>query len=106
MNQPIVWIGAIAIIGLAILKMRRRKKPKSRIARLREGIEGVLDEAEDRTAELRKRADKMRGGARKRLQEEAHTLESRQKELRVRLDELKAEATRLFERDREKSRAS
>ncbi len=106
MNQPIVWIGAIALIGLAILKMRRHKKPKSRIARLREGIEGVLDDAEDRTADLRKRADRMRGDAKKRLQEEAQSLESRQKEIRMRLDELKTEATRLFEREREKSKAS
>ena len=61
--------------------MRRHKKPKSRIARIREGIEGVLDEAEDRTTDLRKRADKMRGEAKKRLQEEAQALESREKEL-------------------------
>jgi hypothetical protein len=99
-----IWIGAVALIGLVIFKMRRRQKPKSRIARLREGIEGVLDEAEDRTADLRKRADKLRGDAKRRLQDEAQTLESRQKEIRSRLDELKAEATKLFER--EKARAS
>jgi hypothetical protein len=83
--------------------MRRHKKPKSRITRIREGIEGVLDEAEDRTTDLRKRADKMRGEARKRLQEEAQTLESREKELRARLDELKVEAMRLFERQKSKA---
>jgi len=103
MNQSIIWIGAALVLGLAILKMRRRK-PKSRIARIREGIEGVLDEAEDRRTELRKRAEKMRGEAKKRLQEEAQALESREKELRTRLDELKTEATKLFER--EKSKAS
>jgi len=104
MNQPIIWIGAAFLVGLAIFKMRRHKKPKSRIARIRHGIEGVLDEAEDRTTDLRKRADKLRGDAKKRLQEEAQALESREKELRARLDELKAEATKLFER--EKSKAS
>ena len=104
MNQPIIWIGAALVLGLAIFKMRRHKKPKSRIARIRQGIEGVLDEAEDRTTDLRKRADKMRGDAKKRLQEEAQALESREKELRARLEELKTEATKLFER--EKSRAS
>ena len=104
MNQPIIWIGAALVLGLAIFRMRRQKKPKSRIARIRQGIEGVLDEAEDRTTDLRKRADKMRGDAKKRLQEEAQALESREKELRARLDELKAEATKLFER--EKSKAS
>ena len=103
MNQPMVWIGAIALIGLVLFKLRPRKKPKSRIARLRVGIEGVLDEAEDRTADLRKRAEKLRGEAKKRLQDEAKSLEAREKELRVRLDELKAEATKLFEREKAKA---
>ena len=103
MNQPIIWIGAVVVLGLAILKMRRHRKPKGRIARIREGIEGVLDEAEDRTSDLRKRADKMRGEAKKRLQEEAQALESREKDLRARLDELKAEATKLFEREKSKA---
>jgi LPXTG-motif cell wall-anchored protein len=104
MNQPMIWIGAALILGVAIFKLRRRKKPKSRMARLREGIEGVLDEAEDRTADLRKRANKLRGEAKRRVQEEAQGLESRQQELRGRLDELKAEATKLFEREKARAR--
>ena len=102
MNQSMVWIGVIAVVGLVLFKLRPRKKPKSRLERLREGIEGVLDEAEDRTVDLRKRAEKMRGEAKKRLQEEAQSLEAREKELRARLDELKAEATKLFEREKAK----
>ena len=104
MNQSAIWIGAFVVIGLIFFKMRRRKKPKSRIARLREGIEGVLDDAEDRTADLRKRAGKLRGEAKRRLQDEAQSLEARQQEIRSRLDELKVEATKLFEREREKAR--
>jgi hypothetical protein len=38
------------------------------------------------------------------VQEEAQGLESRQQELRGRLDELKAEATKLFEREKARAR--
>jgi hypothetical protein len=103
MNQPMIWIGAIVVFGLVLFKLRPKRKPKTRLERLRVGIEGVLDQAEDRTADLRKRAEKLRGEAKKRLQEEAQSLESREKELRARLDELKAEATKLFERERAKA---
>jgi hypothetical protein len=101
MKQPI-WIAGVVglVLGLAFLKMRRSRKPKSRLARIRESVESVLDEAETKTADLRKRANKMRGDAKKRMQEEAQTLEGREKELRQRLDELKTEATKLFERAR------
>jgi hypothetical protein len=101
MKEPI-WIAGVIglVLGLAFLKMRRSRRPKGRLARIRESVEGVLDEAEVKTADLRKRANKMRGDAKKRMQEEAQTLESREKELRQRLDEIKTEATKLFERAR------
>ena len=34
MNQSAIWIGAFVVVGLVLLGLRRRKKPKSRIARL------------------------------------------------------------------------
>jgi len=70
------------------------------LERLRETVEGALDDAEQRTQELRSRAKKMRGDAKKRLEEQAHEVEQRQHELRERLEELKSEASRLLERSR------
>jgi F0F1-type ATP synthase membrane subunit b/b' len=89
------------LIGIALfLGARRRKKKASPLVRLREGIEGALDDAEQRTHELRERARRLRGNAKKRLESQAHEVEERQKELRGRLNELKAEAGRLLERAR------
>jgi SMC interacting uncharacterized protein involved in chromosome segregation len=91
---------AFGLIGLVWMVNRRRRKKRTPLARLREGIEGALDDAEHRTQELRERARKMRGDAKKRIEAQAHEVEERQKELRGRLDELKAEAGKLLERTR------
>ena len=101
MKNSLPIIAAVGLIALALfLKGRRRKKKRTRFERLREGIEGALDDAEIRTHELRERAKKVRGEARKRIEAQAREVEERQKELRGRLDELKSEATRLLERAR------
>ena len=100
MNNALPFIALAGFIVLAlVLKGRRRKKPTA-FERLREGIEGALDDAEHRTQELRERAKKMRGDAKKRIEAQAHEVEERQKELRGRLDELKSEAGKLLERAR------
>lgn len=96
---PFLAVGALVVLGI-ILRSRRRKKKQTPFGRLRENIETVLDDAEQRTAELRERARKLRGEAKKRLEAQAHDVEERQKELRGRLNELKAEAGRLLERAR------
>jgi len=100
MKNALPLVAVVGLIALVlVLKGRRRKKPTA-LQRLREGIEGALDDAEHRTQELRERAKKMRGDARKRIEAQAHEVEERQKELRGRLDELKAEAGKLLERAR------
>ena len=100
MNNALPIIVIAGLIGLAlVLRTRRRKKPTP-FERLRENIEVALDDAEQRTQELRERARKLRGDAKKRLEAQAHEVEERQKELRGRLNELKAEAGKLLERAR------
>jgi len=100
MKNALPLVAAIGLIALAlVLKGRRRKKPTT-LERLRLSVEGALDDAEHRTQDLRKRAKKMRGDAKKRIEAQAHDVEERQKELRSRLDELKAEAGKLLERAR------
>ncbi len=96
---PIFAVVGVVVFLLAVKGRRKRHKP-TRFERLREGIEGALDDAEQRTHELRERAKKMRGDAKKRIEEQAHEVEEHQKELRGRLDELKAEAGKLLERAR------
>ena len=101
MKNALPILAIAGLIALAMfLKGRRRKKKRTAFERLREGIEVALDDAETRTHELRERAKKMRGDAKKRLESQAHELEERQKELRGRLDDLKTEAARLLERAR------
>lgn len=101
MNNSLPIIAVVGLLALAFfLKGRRRKKKRTRFERFREGIEIALDDAEARTHELRKRAKKVRGEARKRIEAQAHEVEERQKELRGRLEDLKSEATRLLERAR------
>ena len=94
---PIIAVAGLIALAL-FLKGRRRKKKRTAFERLREGVEGALDDAEARTHELRERAKKMRGEAKKRIEAQAHELEERQKDLRGRLDELKTEATKMLER--------
>jgi hypothetical protein len=57
----------------------------------------ALSEADSRTRDLRKRAAKLKGDARERLNERVQELEKRQKELRGRLEEIGAEARRVVE---------
>jgi DNA anti-recombination protein RmuC len=97
---PIVAVVGLLTFGLMLRSRRRRKKKPTAFERLREGIEGALDDADQRTQELRERAKKLRGDAKKRIEAQAHEVEERQKELRGRLDELKAEAGKLLERAR------
>jgi hypothetical protein len=91
---------AFGLLGLVMVMKRRRRKKRTPLERLRDGIEGALEDAEHRTQELRERARKMRGDAKKRIEAQAHDVEERQKELRGRLEELKAEAGKLLERAR------
>jgi F0F1-type ATP synthase membrane subunit b/b' len=100
MKNVVPMIMALGLVGvLLLLKGRRRRKPTA-LERLRESVEGALDDAEVRTQELRSRARKMRGDAKKRIEAQVHEVEERQKELRGRLDELKQEAGKLLERAR------
>jgi TolA-binding protein len=94
---PIIAIVGFVVLLFAVRGRRKRHKP-TRLERLRESVDAALDDAEVRTRELRTRAKKMRGEAKKRIEEQAHDVEERQKELRGRLDELKAEAGKLLER--------
>jgi LPXTG-motif cell wall-anchored protein len=101
MNNALPFIIVAGLLGLALfLGVRKRRKKAGPLERLRENIEGALDDAEHRTHELRERARKLRGDAKKRLETQAHEMEDRQKELRGKLNELKAEAGRLLERAR------
>jgi TolA-binding protein len=100
MNNAIPFIALAGLVMLALVMKGRRRKPATTFDRVRMGIEGALDDAEHRTHELRARAKKMRGDAKKRIEAQAHEVEERQKELRVRLDELKGEAGKLLERAR------
>ena len=100
MNNALPVIATFGLIALLlVLRSRRRKKP-SALMRLRESVEDALEDAEQRTHELRERARKLRGEAKQRLETQVHEMEERQKELRGRLDELKTEAGRLLERAR------
>ena len=101
MKNAVPMFLALGLVGMALVMLKgRRRKKRSAFERLREGIEGALDDAEQRTVELRERARKMRGDAKKRIEAQAHEVEERQKELRGRLDELKEEAGKLLERAR------
>ena len=100
MKNTLPIVAAVGLIALALFLKGRRKKKQTPIERLRVGIETALDDAEARTQELRKRAKKLRGDAKKRIEAQAHEVEEHQKELRGRLDDLKAEATKLLERAR------
>ena len=91
---------AFGLFGLVMMAKRKRRKKRTPLERLRVGIEGALDDAENRTQELQARAAKMRGDAKKRIEAQAHEVEERQKELRDRLDDLKTEAGKLLERAR------
>jgi hypothetical protein len=94
-------LAAAAVMALMIAaKLSRRKKPEGRLANLRHGVEGALDEAEHRAEEMRVRAQKLKGDAQKRMQEQARELEAREQEIKVKLDELKTEASKLLERAR------
>ncbi len=101
MKNLLPMVAAFGLFGLVLFVVGRRKKKKpNALARLRLTVEGALDDAEQRSADLRKRAKKMRGEAKKRIEAQAHEVEERQKELRERLDELKTEAGKLVERAR------
>lgn len=90
--------GIIFIVGgIALLMfLRKRRKARTPIDKIKGGVETAIDEIGSRSTELRKRADKARGEAKHRLQEQAHVLESRQRDLLGRLEELSSEARRIM----------
>src|SRR5688572_14941941 len=97
MKAPMILAGIVGTAMLILFLKRRSRKPKSRIERVREGVEQALSEAEVRSRELRKRAQKMKGEARQRLHDRASDLETKQKELRTRLEQLSEDAKRVLE---------
>lgn len=89
----IIIVGGIVLFGFL---RRRRRKNRTPIDRIKGGVETAIDEIGSRSSELRKRADKARGEAKQRLQDQARVLESRQRDLLGRLEELGAEARRIM----------
>lgn len=97
MKAPLVVAGLAGSLLLLLFIRQKRRKPKTRMERVREGVEQALSEAEARTKELRKRAMKMKGEARQRLHDRASDLESKQKDLRSRLEQLSEDAKKVLE---------
>ncbi len=96
----LIVLAAALVAAVILLRGRERPAPERALSRLREGIEGALEDVEARVDSLRGQARRLSGEARRRLQDQAHELEARQGELRRRLDDLRAEAGRLLERAR------
>ena len=99
MKAPMILAGIVGSIMLFML-IKRRRKPKTRMDRVREGVEQAMSEVEVRSRELRKRAGKMKGEARQRLHDRASDLDSKQKDLRTRLEQLSEDAKKVVEHAR------
>ena len=99
MKGPMMLAAAGLIFGVifAYRKVASRRRKKTAMGRLREGLETAFDEVETRIDDLRKRAKSVRGDARRKLQDQAHDLEARQRDLRKRVDDLRSEAKKLLE---------
>lgn len=100
MKAPMILVGIVSTVMLLMFIKRRRRKPKGPVARVREGVEQAISEAEVRSRDLRKRAGKMKGEARQRLHDRASDLEAKQKELRSKLEQLGEDAKKVVEHAR------
>jgi flagellar biosynthesis/type III secretory pathway M-ring protein FliF/YscJ len=100
MKAPMILAGIVSAVILFMFIKRRRRKPKGAVARVRQGVEQAMSEAETRSKELRKRASKMKGEARQRLHDRASDLDAKQKDLRSRLDQLSEDAKKVVEHAR------
>jgi uncharacterized protein YlxW (UPF0749 family) len=101
MNNALPIVAVVAtLFTLAIVLTLRRKRKRTPIERLRLSIEDSLDDAQQQAQALHKRARKLRGDAKKRLETQAHEVEDWQKDLRGRLEVLRSDAGKLLERAR------
>lgn len=100
MKNALPIVMAIAGLTLALVVAMRGRRKRTPLERLRVNIEETLDDAQQQAHSLRKRARKLRGEAKKRLETQAHEVEDWQKDLRERLDDLRSDAGRLLERAR------
>jgi gas vesicle protein len=99
MKLPLLLFLIGGLVAAAIVIKAREKKPEG-LAKLRESVEDALGDVETRIEDLRDSAKRVSGDARKKLQDQAHELETKQRELRGQLDDIKSEAKRLVERAR------
>ena len=90
--------GLLGLLFFAGTKMRKHKGETMDTSEKR--VDHMLGEFDGRMKDLRHKAEKVRGEARSKLQEQMHELEAKQKELRGRLEELGSEARRVLERAR------
>lgn len=90
---PPLAIGSLILIGLLL---RRRRAHTKTANNLKTATANTIDEVDSRIIDLQKRARKLRGEARQRLQDQAHEMETRQRDIRRRLEELGAEAQKLL----------
>ena len=98
--KPPMLLAGLALGVLLIILMKGRKHRPTTIEKLRGGLDEALHEVEGRSADSRKRAKKLSGDARRRVEDQAHDLESKQRERRGKLEDLAAEARHLVEERR------
>ena len=100
MKALVVFVVIGAVLAAAALLKGKEKRPQTAAGRLRESIEEALGDVDGRVDDLRDRARRAGGDARRKLQDQAHEIEARQRELRSQLDDLRAEAKRLLDKAR------
>jgi hypothetical protein len=89
-----------AAAGLVIVFLLRRRRKKTRVQVIQERADEVLEDVTRRISEMRNDARRASGRARKRLNQQAKTLEGQERELRKRFNGLSTDARKLLDRAR------